>query len=549
MAASSGAGGPARWSTRLSLVLLFVAALASLSVGIATIPVTDRDEARFAQASRQMAETGDFVDIRYQDVPRYKKPVGIYWAQAGVLRLLNPEEPSQIWMHRLPSLLAAALAPLLVVWAGVPLVGSVVALMAGGMMASVYLLYAEAHFAKTDAALLVAALGAMGALSRAWMGQVRGWAVPLVFWTSVAAGLLLKGPVVLAPVASVIVWVAVLKREVRWLLDLRPGPGLLWMLFLAGPWYVAISLEAGWAFWAESAGRDLAGKIAEGQENHGGPPGLYLLWLLMMGWPWVLVFPAAAVMAWRRRGERGMTFLIGWVVPFWVVLELVPTKLPHYPLPLYPALMCLGALAIRDWLGGERPVWPARIGALFWAIGLAWFLLLILGAPIWQGVPVPLVSVAGATGVVALAVAAALKARVAPGLSLVSVMGAAVLAFWAFLGSTLPALTPFWISTALAEATERAACLDGPVGLVGYHEPSAVFLLGQDTLLTWPDDLAAAFASGRIVAAWVPEDSLETTPGVEGANLVTGFNYNSGRDVALRLIEAPGTPAAAPVCP
>src|SRR5262245_53368229 len=53
--------------------------------GFFTIPPIDRDEARFAQATKQMVETGDFVDIRFQDDVRYKKPVGIYWMQAAAV--------------------------------------------------------------------------------------------------------------------------------------------------------------------------------------------------------------------------------------------------------------------------------------------------------------------------------------------------------------------------------------------------------------------------------------------------------------------------------
>src|SRR5262245_22984395 len=66
-------------------VLILVSLLAFLS-GFFQIPPIDRDEARFSQATKQMVETGDYVDIRYQDEVRYKKPVGIYWLQAGVVR-------------------------------------------------------------------------------------------------------------------------------------------------------------------------------------------------------------------------------------------------------------------------------------------------------------------------------------------------------------------------------------------------------------------------------------------------------------------------------
>ena len=53
--------------------------------GFFNIPPIDRDEARFAQATKQMVETRDFVDIRFQDEVRYKKPVGMYWLQAAAV--------------------------------------------------------------------------------------------------------------------------------------------------------------------------------------------------------------------------------------------------------------------------------------------------------------------------------------------------------------------------------------------------------------------------------------------------------------------------------
>ena len=53
--------------------------------GFFNIPPVDRDEARFAQATKQMVESKDFVDIRFQDEVRYKKPVGIYWLQAAAV--------------------------------------------------------------------------------------------------------------------------------------------------------------------------------------------------------------------------------------------------------------------------------------------------------------------------------------------------------------------------------------------------------------------------------------------------------------------------------
>ena len=84
--------------TRARSRLLLAVALLCFLPGFFSIPPIDRDEARFAQATKQMVESGDYVDIRFQDEVRYKKPVGIYWLQAGVVKTASalgvPKAPS-----------------------------------------------------------------------------------------------------------------------------------------------------------------------------------------------------------------------------------------------------------------------------------------------------------------------------------------------------------------------------------------------------------------------------------------------------------------------
>src|SRR5512139_2015887 len=142
--------------------------------GFFTIPPVDRDEARFAQATKQMIESGDYVDIRFQDESRYKKPVGIYWLQAGFVKLGEavgvPRAHTRIWLYRFPSLIGAIGAVLATYWAALAFVSRRAALLAGLMLASCLLLGVEARLAKTDATLLLACVAAMGALGRAYLG-------------------------------------------------------------------------------------------------------------------------------------------------------------------------------------------------------------------------------------------------------------------------------------------------------------------------------------------------------------------------------------------
>ena len=76
--------------------------------GSSSLPPLDRDESRFAQASKQMIESGNYVDIRYSVGPRYKKPVGIYWLEAASTLAFSKPPYNEIWTYRLPSLIGAS---------------------------------------------------------------------------------------------------------------------------------------------------------------------------------------------------------------------------------------------------------------------------------------------------------------------------------------------------------------------------------------------------------------------------------------------------------
>src|SRR5579884_4029078 len=138
--------------------LLVAFALVAFLPGFFQIPPIDRDEARFAQATKQMLESGQYVDIRFQDEVRYKKPVGIYWLQAGAVKAVQAlgvaSARTTIWLYRLPSLLGAIGAVLLTYWTALAFVTRRSSLLAAGMMAASIIVGVEARFATTDAMLL-----------------------------------------------------------------------------------------------------------------------------------------------------------------------------------------------------------------------------------------------------------------------------------------------------------------------------------------------------------------------------------------------------------
>src|ERR1043166_4098405 len=169
--------------------------------GFVNIAPIDRDEARFAQATKQMIESGDYIDIHFQDEVRYKKPVGIYWLQAAAVKvgasLGVGEARTTIWLYRIPSLFGAIGAVLLTYWSALAFVSRRAAALAGLMLATCLLLGVEARLAKTDAVLLACCVAALGAMARAYLRQSLArdirWTHAFMLWTAIGVGILVKG--------------------------------------------------------------------------------------------------------------------------------------------------------------------------------------------------------------------------------------------------------------------------------------------------------------------------------------------------------------------
>ncbi|MCL5775874.1 glycosyltransferase family 39 protein [Limibaculum sp. FT325] len=528
---------------RAALIVALVALAVTLP-GLAALPVTDRDEARFVQATKQMLETGELVDIRFQDEPRWKKPVGIYWLQAAATSAFGGTE-APVWAYRIPSALAVVLGALATLWAAWPLAGPRAALIAGIALPTAILATVEAHIAKTDATLMLCAVVALGALGRALAGR-SGRHTWLAFWLALAVSILVKGPVVptIVALAGVGVWLGLLRLPR--LGALRPLAGLLLTALIVAPWLVAIWVISEGRFFAESVGEDLIAKVREGQESHGAPPGVYLALVWLTFWPWAAFLPLAARRLWAGRREVGAVLVLAWVVPFWLLLEAVPTKLPHYVLPLYPAL----AIAVGAALAGPPAAppgrWPGRLAAVLMALPAVGLGLAVIALPlavegvlVWQAA---LLGIAGAGLGLVAARAARRGLRLAQAASGVL---AALALYPAALHFALPAMATAFPSPRMAALAEQfAPCASGPLMSLGYREPSLVFLTETATVLGPPDAIAARLvadpgAMALVESRWRPilDDLLgpEAPPLIERAAL-SYFNYNRGKSETAHLL-------------
>ncbi|MBR0753775.1 glycosyltransferase family 39 protein [Bradyrhizobium jicamae] len=539
-----------------AILFLLLTCLVLFLPGFFTIPPIDRDEVRFAQATKQMVESGDYVDIRFQDDVRYKKPVGIYWLQAASLKTISalgvPKAQLRIWVYRVPSLLGAIGAVLLTYWAALAFLSRQGAVLAALMIASSILLGVEARLAKTDAMQLLTVVAAMGAMARVYLSWQRGedparppWSWPAIFWTALAVGILLKG-LILMFVGLTILVLAILDRSAAWLWRLRPVWGLMWVLVLVLPWFVLIFLRAGDAFFADAVGGDMLAKLGA-QESHGAPPGLYLLLFWVTFWPGAPLAGMAAPAVWRARREPGAQFLLAWLIPSWIVFEVALTKLPHYVLPLYPAIAILTIGAV------ERRVlsrsWLTRGAAWWFVIPAFGAVLVIVGAikaihqpvfPAW-----PLYAGAMVAGLIAWWLFEDSRAE----RSLLNAVIAAALMAAATYGVVLPRLTTMFPSQEVARALRNVTCVGPRSAAAGFHEPSLVFMTDTSTLLT--DGSGAADFLGQGTCRFALVESRSERAFIQRAEAIglrynapvriEGYNISQGRAISIAIFRSEGT--------
>jgi 4-amino-4-deoxy-L-arabinose transferase-like glycosyltransferase len=521
------------------LILAFVALVAL--PGLFSLPPSDRDEARFAQATKQMLETGDIVTIRFLDEARNKKPVGIHWAQAGSVLAVQAtlgKQANPVWPYRIPSVLGIFLAACATFGLGAAIVGRQAALLAALFFAATLVAATEARIAKTDAALSAAIAASMLLLVRAYLKPAAfGARHAAGFWLAMGAGILLKGPIAPMVALLAILVLAVKDRGAAWLGRLRPLWGVPLMLAVTAPWFIAIGIATEGKFFADALGGDLGQKLAGADEKHGGLPGYHLLFASATLFPVSLALWAALPAIWKNRAQPWVAALLAWIVPTWLVFELAPTKLPHYVLPTFPALCLLAAVWVLDPQRLPARRWLLRLGA-----ALCTLVVVALGvaAPLLGYLADGRVDPWAFTGTAAAAITLWLGYRAAdwPGRALAGLIGA-VLLYGAAFGVVLPRLEAPWISP-------RAATLAAghPLGSVGYHEPSLPFLAGTETRLLRDGAAAAEFLratpDGRVLIRDRDAAAFHAAlPGARAVGEVRGFNYSRGQRVRLTLYAAP----------
>ena len=618
----------------VGLVALLAVCAAAFLPGLFTIPAVDRDESRFAQASRQMFESaalpsadrtpelhsGGLIVPRVAGTDRLNKPPLIYWLQAGSAAICTLGHPASdaIWMYRLPSAVAA-IATVLIAWRlGASMRSPTTGLIAGVLLAVCPIIAWESRQARADMVMLVCTTAAMGALWVIWSRRgpleakhpeasdsddpaahhtedatepapeststpSAGWLWPITLWLATALGLMTKGVTPLI-VLFTILTLALAEGRWRWIARLRPLTGLGIILAVTLPWVIAVAVRVGPETYFSQLFGETAGRSASAREGHWGPPGYHLVLLAALFWPGSLLtlaglirlvrvavrFPPikggvftqlrALPVRWRARvlGRDAELFLLCWIIPGWIFFELVATKLPHYTMPLYPAIALATAMVLLDTARDARTAAAnlKPIGIWIWlAIGLAFTVVV----PPLLGLTSGSATILLPLGILSAVVSAALlwwgRSHLIDQRPLAGqLLGvAAMLVFIVLtLGVVLPSARTPWITRQL---TRTIADLDTdpasprPIAAVSYHEDSLVFATRGRLERINTDDARSWLARHPRGLLIVPNDRLETidpdlaltgsAPGLSRLATARGFNYSKGDPADLAIIGRP----------
>jgi 4-amino-4-deoxy-L-arabinose transferase-like glycosyltransferase len=357
-------------------LFLFLAVFAFSIPQAALLPLVDRDEPRFAEAAREMLQSGNYVVPTFNGVPRYDKPPLIYWCQAASFVFLG----ENAFAARLPSLLAtAATAALIYTW-GVRLGREWIGLAAGLSYAFCLQTIQQGRVATADALLIffMTLTAFTGWLIVHPKSDTRApLACYIILALGFAGGFLAKGPEAWLPLLALL-WCG---RGARVGIIISFLAGVALMLLWGVPAYVETNGDFLWRSW--KAG--IADRAWGADQGHGASNiGIYLLelpyyvvafWLSALPWSVLIALRAKKLFSgWKL--DFADTYLLLNIVPLVLIFTLMATKLPHYTLPAFPMIALLFA---RRWVAAELSAkLPIRLAAGF-GLGLA--LVALVGIP------------------------------------------------------------------------------------------------------------------------------------------------------------------------
>jgi 4-amino-4-deoxy-L-arabinose transferase-like glycosyltransferase len=367
-----------------NFVLVFLGALLLNVAGSWTIPLVDRDEPRFSEASREMRERGDYVIPWFNDKYRFDKPAFIYWTQIASYSVFGEND----FAARFPSTVAAALTALLLFAWGRRIGGERTGWSAAIIFTLCLQIFVHGKAAVADMWLVFFVTAANWAgyelladfleparpRARGYQRRLKYWRI--AFYVALGFGFLAKGPLGWLPLLTVVSTKLFLRGSSLtrrfWFVT-----GMVGAFAIVCTWGIPAVIRTNGEFFRVGIGRHVVERSFNVMEGHGANSWntylaampFYFLTVFISFFPWSIKLPGLTKHLWRKRDATD-NYLISGILIVFVIMSLVKTKLPHYTLPAFPLLALLLARHLFV-VGSERFAKRAAIGAAAAALAIA----------------------------------------------------------------------------------------------------------------------------------------------------------------------------------
>lgn len=343
------------------MLILGLLAAAVLLWGLGQRSLRDWDEAIYAQVSKEMVQSGEWLTLHYGYEPWYEKPPLLMWTTALFYQLFGVNE---FW-SRAASAFSGILLLIVTYLIGELIYGRWVGFLSAIILLSGYGFVRRSRLGMMDVTLTLFVFLAIYSYLRLGSGSQKWW-YPL--WASFGLAILTKSwAAVIAPAATVVL--LFVHGSVRAALGSRHfWQGLLLALAIVAPWHILMYVRHGPEFIDEYVVRHLIRRTSTALEGHVGGQFFYVGVLQRVFSPWFYLMPFAVALAIRDNVDRpsqSCSLLTLLTIVFGVYTFVVKTKLAWYLFPVYPACAILAGATISEAFRRQRSV---AFGGLLFAV-------------------------------------------------------------------------------------------------------------------------------------------------------------------------------------
>lgn len=292
----------------------------------------DAAETTYGEFIKQIRLTGDWITMHYNGEIIFDKPPLYFWLGTLATYIFGFNEFSiRFW-----AALGGVLTVITTFYLGKVFYNQRVGFLSAIIAMTSFQFLIQSRIAEIDILLV---LFITLSFLFFWQGyQSRKGHFYWFFYSAMALAVLVKGIIGIALPATAIFLFLLIKRELNRTREMQILPGIIIILIIAAPWYIAEWYLHGQRFTEFVLGFLFLSRFKGVVSGHPGPWYYYFLALLLGFAPWSHFLPYSLWRTWKNRIGSAELLSLCYIIPVFVVFSIAKTKLPNYVLPLYPFL-------------------------------------------------------------------------------------------------------------------------------------------------------------------------------------------------------------------